>query len=453
MQPVLTMPSDVLAEQSTLGALLLAGRSAVERTMDRLKPLDFYRDAHGTIYEAMCYLARTGREVDIVTLKGEIERRRAMDQIGGIGYLMTLGDIVPTPANLRYYADRVLEQSLRRRLYRAALEISQEALSGEGEVQEMADAAEQRILDATSDRRGGDAYRTMAALLDAAMDQVHEAYQLGGGLAGIASGLSEWDRLVGGLCPEQLHIVAGRPGMGKSVFGNTLALNVAAQGGRVAMFTTEMSATAVVKRMAAAAARVNASDVRTGRLTPERYAYLCQEASAHLHALPITIDDTSAITPAQILSRTRKIIADYGQVDLVIVDYLQRLQPDTTRKSGTLAEEIGEIAKALKTMAGRLRVPVVALAQPNRNNEARVDKRPTLSDLAGSSGIEKEADTVTFLYRPGYYEKHEGPDAPEYEESELIVAKNREGQLGTVKVLFSGPYQRFDNLAEREDEF
>lgn len=452
MQPVLTPPSDVLAEQSVLGALLLGGRTAVENVADRLKPLDFYREIHGTIYEAMCYLARSGREVDIVTLKAELERRRAIEQVGGLAYVMALGDIVPTTANLRYYVERVLDEALRRRLYCAGLEISQSALSGEGEARELADTAEQRILDATSDRRGGDAYRTMAALLDDALEQVQEAHDRGGGLAGISSGLERWDWLVGGLAPSQLHIVAGRPGMGKSVFGNTLALNVASQGGRVAMFTTEMSATAVIKRLCAAVARINATKVRTGSLTREEFGYLCHRSVEELQGLPLTIDDTSAITPGHILSRVRKIIADLGPVDLVVVDYLQRLHPDTTRQGGTKAEEINQIAQALKTMAGKLGVPVVAMAQPNRNSERRDDKRPGLSDLADSSGIEKEADTVTMLYRPAYYEKRQAEEIPDYEECELIVAKNREGACGTVRALFSGVFQRFDNLAE-EDGF
>ena len=453
MQPILSLPSDTLAEQSALGALLLGGAPSVEAVSDRLKPLDFYRPGHGAIYEAMTYLARSGHAVDVVTLRAELQRRGSLEAVGGVAYLMSLGDIVPAVSSLRYYATRVIDEAQKRRLYCAALEISQAALGGECEAAELADMAEQRILDATSDRRGGDAYRTMAALVDEAMDQVQEALLRGGGLAGISSGLERWDWLVGGLAPAQLHIVAGRPGMGKSVFGNTVALNVASQGGRVAMFTTEMSATAVVKRLCAAVSRVNASKVRTGRLTREEFGHLCQRSAEELQGLPLTIDDTSAITPAQIQSRVRKIIADLGPVDLVVVDYLQRLHPDATRQGGTRAEEVSQIAQSLKTMAGKLSVPVLAMAQPNRNNERRDDKRPGLSDLADSSGIEKEADTVTFLYRPAYYEKRQAEDIPDYEECEFIVAKNREGSTGTVRALFSGAFQRFDNLAEEEGGF
>lgn len=442
-------PADILAEQSVLGALLLGGSTLVERTVETLRPLDFYREGHGAIYEAMIAIARRYHTLDIVTLRAEMSDRGTLEGVGGMGYLMSLADIVPTTSGLTHYAERVATCAMRRRLYWAGVEISQLAISGGSEEEDVAESAEQRVLEATRDRRGGDTYQTMPVLVTDALAEVEEAMRLGGGLAGIGTGLTQYDNLIGGYTPGQLHIVAGRPGMGKSVFAATVAVNVATTGASVAIFTSEMSGRSYIKRVVASLARIDYRSLRTGRLTPEQFRQACQHG-AEAAQLPIYVDDTSSITPSAITSRVRKMCADHGQVDLIIVDYLQRLQPDVVRKNGTQAEEITKIAQALKTMAGTLGIPVLALAQPNRNMESRQDKRPVLSDLADSSGIEKEADSVSFLYRPAYYATDNDPQP--YEESEIIVAKQREGPQGTVKVLFSGPYQRFDNLSEREED-
>lgn len=451
-----TPTGNIEAEMALLGAMLLGGSNIVEVVAERMRGTDFYREAHGRIFDAMATVTRRGQILDIVTLKDELLRCHSLEAIGGLPYLMVLGDFVPvaTESGAKHYAQIVQSDSTRRQLYAAAQEIAALAAS-ETDAGELTERAEALILDATKARRGPEAYRTMQTVVESMLSRVEDRIRRGGSMAGIPTGLAKWDRMTGGLCPGQLHIVAARSGMGKSVFGSTVAVNVAAQGLSVAVFSSEMMAEDIADRMAAAATSCNATRIRRGQFSPTEFGALCQAVADTIALLPIAFDDTPAISTSQILSKCRQIRRERG-LDLVVVDYLQRLTPDTTRKGGTRAEEVSQIAMDLKTMAGVLGVPVVALAQPNRAVDHREDKRPKLSDLADSSGIEKEADTVSMIYRPGFYQRaEEGGEssAPEFEEAEILVEKNRGGERGTARVLFSGPYQRFDNLAEEEDGF
>ncbi len=444
---------NIEAEMALLGGLFLGGASYVEIVAEKMTGGDFYREVHGRIFDAMVRLARRSAPVDIVTLKDDITRTHGgVECVGGLPYLMTLGDFVPavTDATINHYAAIVQGDATRRRLYAAAQEIATLA-AGETDAATLSEFAESRIMDATQARRGPESYRTMQSIVESMLSRLEERIRSGGGLAGFPVGLERWDRKIGGLCPGQLHVVAGRPGMGKSVFGSTVAVNVAMQGLKVAVFSVEMSGEDIAERMAAAVTRCNATSIRRGEMTRAEFGAFCQTVVDELTPLSIALDDTPAITTGQILSRCRQIRRNTGGLDLVVVDYLQRIVPESTRKSGTRAEEINQIAVDLKVMAGTLGVPVLALAQPNRAVETRQDKRPVMSDLADSSGIEKEADSVSFIYRPGYYERPQDGvehEAPEYEEAEIIVEKNRGGERGICRVLFSGPHQRFDNLAE-----
>lgn len=450
-----TPTGNIEAEMALLGAMLLGGANMVEVVAERMSGADFYREAHGRIFDAMATITRRCQILDIVTLKDELLRCHSLEAVGGLPYLMVLGDFVPvaTESGVRHYAQIVQADSTRRQLYVAAQEIAALAAS-EADAGELTERAEALILDATKARRGPESYRTMQTVVESMLSRVEDRIRRGGTMAGIPTGLSKWDRMTGGLCPGQLHIVAARSGMGKSVFGSTVAVNVAAQGLSVAVFSSEMMAEDIADRMAAAATSCNATRIRRGQFSPAEFGALCQAVADTIALLPIAFDDTPAISTSQILSKCRQIRRERG-LDLVVVDYLQRLTPDTTRKGGTRAEEVSQIAMDLKTMAGTLGVPVVALAQPNRAVDHREDKRPKLSDLADSSGIEKEADTVSMIYRPGFYQRAEEGEssAPEFEEAEILVEKNRGGERGTARVLFSGPYQRFDNLADEEGGF
>lgn len=443
------------AEMSLLGALFLGGLPAVESVIDRLGSADFYRSAHGHIWEVMASLCQRGRPIDPVTMADELSRRGVLADCGGMTYLMHLADFTPTVASLGHYLEIVLEQSLRRRIHAVASEIRALSLDEGTTAADVADASIRLIDEATRSRQGMDRSRSMAEVVGSTLARIEDAMRRGGGLAGMATGLSAYDRVVGGYRPGQLHVVAGRSGMGKSVFAATVALNVAEDGGKVAYFTGEMDAEEVTSRLIAATTRTNLRQVLEGRFTATEFGAFCADVSHQLALLPIRFDDSSTITPSQIAARCRRYRRELGGLDLVIVDYIQRCDPDTTRKGGTKAEEIAQIAKALKTLARDFKVPVLALAQPNRNVDHRPDKRPTVADLADSSAIEKEADTVALLYRPSYYERHQdGQPEPEFEESEVILGKNRAGRMTTVKVIFSGPYQRFDDMSDREeDEF
>lgn len=469
-------PQNIEAEIAVLGAMMLGERGAAERASEMIARDDFYRDAHGQIFDAMLHLAEKDEPVDIITLKDELGRRGMLDAIGGIGYLMQLGEFVPTTANLQYHAQIVREKAILRRLIEAASRIAGMAYGEVDEVDTIVDMAERTIFEVAR-KRSAQGFMPLRPLLNEAFEQVDVAYHEKGMVTGLDTGFEDLNYMTSGFQDGDLIIVAARPSMGKTSLavgiGQNVALKAGTDGSRkvVALFSLEMSREQLVQRMICSEARVDAHKLRTGFLQDDDWDKLARAVS-RLWEANIYIDDSTDMGPLEMRAKCRRLRAEQG-LDLVIVDYLQ-LMRGSGRTNANRNEEITEISRGLKNIAREMKVPVIALAQLSRAVERREDKRPMLSDLRDSGSIEAEADLVSFIYRPAYYERKQeiraGDDGqgggqnggdngggggfngePEGEEAEVIIAKHRNGPTGTVKVSFLARYARFDNLANRDD--
>lgn len=450
------MPCDIEAEASLLGALILSGGRLLETVELILAPQDFYRPGNCRIFEAIQDLANRGEPIDLVTLQGFLRDADHLEECGGAPYLYQLTESPAWVANADAYARRVASHAARRRLVEAAYQSIGLAGDMALPLESALAQAEGAILDAAAQQGMAERIPTARQFIPDSLRLIAERRARGGNLVGTPSGLHAWDMALSGLRPGNLVLLAGRPAMGKTAGAVSVALHVAKAGGRVAFFSLEMTRQEISDRLLSAQAQVDSRRVSTGRITDAEVDAL-DEAARALVEIPLAIDDTPGISPLQVLARARRIRADLGGLDLVIVDYLQKLAPDKTRRGGTREEEVGGIAASLKTTAKTLGVPVLTLAQLNRAVEHRQDKRPVLSDLAESGRVEAESDSVTFLYRPAYYQRPEAvegnampPRPEEREEAEWIVAKNRHGQTGAVKLAFCPAYTRFDNLAEAD---
>lgn len=441
---------------AVLGSMLLGGRNAIERITDTLDKQDFYREAHGRIYEAMIALVDKDEPVDTVTLKDELTRRGILEQCGGYLYLMQLAEYVPTPANIAYYGKIVAEKGVLRRLIETASEIAGLAYGESEEVDTLVDQAERAIFNVARKRKS-EGFTPLRPLLSDVFEQIDVAYHDKGVVSGIDTGFSDLNYITSGLKRGDLIIVAARPSMGKTALTMNIGQNAAGKGSVVATFSLEMSKESLVQRMMCTEAKVNAHKLRTGFLQDEEWSRL-SEAVNRLWDAPLFIDDTTDMSALEMRARCRRLKAEQGALDLVIVDYLQ-LMRGSSRNSENRNQEITEIARGLKSLARELDVPVIALSQLSRSVERREDKRPMLSDLRESGAIEAEADLVAFIYRPAYYARkeavsQEGEEKAEQEgndhegeEAEVIIAKQRNGPTGTVKLAFLAKYACFQNLA------
>lgn len=479
MSEDLSALSDVAAEQALLAAIFIDESRQVSVEVDGdVKASDFSRPAHGVLFDAMIRMSRRGVAVDIVTLKGELEQVGKMEEAGGLAYLMGIVDFLPTAANWRHYRDQVLRASRQRAVFEAATKLRAESLANVHTREELESLVEATLESALRGRQSGQNLVPVSASVVEALERL-EAIFYGNAPEPVTTGLSDLDDFLGGYLPGELHVLAGRVAMGKSVFGATVAMRSAMKGARVAVFTGEMSHWQYSQRMLAAMVqedyalildpkphRLEAAGMRT-EAARMNWLRRVVEGGELIKALPIQYDDSGAITPGQIAARSRVARRRMGGLDLVIVDYLQRLDPDpTTKRNVSKAEEVAQIAKALKTMAREQEVPILVMAQVGRVVESRSDKRPYLGDLSDSSGVEKEADSVTFIHRPAYYERpvEETDDRPTDrsaalratdpkvpEIAEAVIAKNRRGRTGIVKIGFQGAYQRFVAVKEAEE--
>jgi replicative DNA helicase len=454
-------PHNVEAEQSVIGALLIQP-SAIERVSETLIGDDFYRESHKILFEAILNITARNQPVDLITLPEELNRRELLAQIGGMPYITALFDSVPSAANVEYYAKIVEEKSILRKLIDAAITVVGMARSPEAEnVDDILDAAERQIF-GIAKRRIGQAFSPIKPLLLGVYERAEEMAQLGARISGLPSGIERFDLLTSGLQPSDLVIVAARPSMGKTSLALSIAQHVALRESQtVAIFSIEMSKEQLALRMLCSEAQVNAHRVRTGSLNIDEWDMMAKKV-AGLYEAPIFIDDASEITTLTMRAKCRRLQADQG-LGLIIVDYLQLMQG--SRRTENRVQEIGEIARGLKSLARELHVPVIALSQLSRAVEHRESKRPMLSDLRESGSIEAEADLVCFLYRDSYYKMKEAVAAGEtferdgaevIEETEIIIGKHRNGPTGTIKVGFMPDYAKFINLAtsmgEPDDE-
>ncbi len=430
-------PQNVEAEQAVLGAMLLS-HDAVIVAMEKLQSQDFYRDVHRIIFEAMEHLHRENKEIVVITLPDELKRMKKLDDVGGLEYVLNLPNLVGSAANIEYYANIVAEKALARNLISTCTELTTEAYDGQKETEALLDDAERRILQLSDTKNRGD-FASVGAVVEVTLDKITKLYENKAGLTGLPTGFRDLDRMTSGLQPSDLILVAARPSMGKTAFTLNIAQNVGVrQHKTVAFFSLEMSQEQLVQRLLCQIAHIDSQKLRTGQLNSDEEWTRLTDACDKLYESPIYIDDTPGISVAEMRSKARRLKSEHG-LDLIIVDYLQLMQG---RNAESRQQEISEISRSLKALARELKVPLIALSQLSRSVESRQDKRPMLSDLRESGALEQDADIVSFLYREDYYDK----ETENQHITEVILAKHRNGPVGSVKLYFKNEFTLFLNL-------
>ena len=436
-------PQNLEAEQSVLGSMLI-DREAIIIASEIIRPTDFYRESHQKIFEAMLALSERGEPVDLITLSAELEQQNLLESVGGIGYLTTLANIVPTAANVSYYARIVQEKAILRTMINTATQIVSRCFEAKDDVEEILDDAEKAILE-ISQRSTSNSFSSMREILKNTFERIDQLWENKGGVTGVPTGFPDLDNLTCGLQNSDLIIIAARPSMGKT----TLALNIAQhiavnEGLPVAIFSLEMSKEQLVQRMLCAQANIDAQRLRRGFLTEEDYPKLTK-AAGPLSEAPIYIDDTAAISVREMRAKARRLKAEHG-LAAIFIDYLQLMRGDG--RAENRQQEISAISRSLKALAKELNVPVVALSQLSRAVEQREKKRPVLSDLLESGGIEANADLVAFIYREAYY----NPNAENKHDTEIIIAKQRNGPVGSVHLYFKENLNKFVSISHDYQE-
>ncbi|MEO5350071.1 MAG: replicative DNA helicase [Magnetococcus sp. YQC-3] len=431
------------AEQSVLGALLL-DNSIHDQVADLLRAEDFYAGAHRVIYQAICTLLERGEPADPIVLQNFLQKQDELQSVGGSGYLAQLIETVPTTANATAYARLVRDKSVLRELAKQATQIVESVYQSRNiPTEQLLDDAEQRIF--AVGEGSGQRSATYANLKTILMPVLHNIDQLmkhKGSVTGVATGFVDLDKMLAGLQKSDLLILAGRPSMGKTSFAMNIASNAALDHqSPVAIFSLEMSKEQLVSRMLASSARIDAQKLRTGWLDDKDYGQLIVMAN-HLSQAPLFIDDTPAISIAALRARARRMRREQ-KIQLIIIDYLQLMQGDA--KTENRVQEISQISRGLKALAKELNIPIIALSQLSRKLEERPNKRPILSDLRESGAIEQDADVVMFVFREEVYKDNDPALAGL---AEIIVAKQRNGPTGKVKLTFLKQYTRFENHAD-----
>lgn len=451
-------PQNLEMEQAVLGAMLIE-RIAIEKAAEILRPEDFYRDAHRVIFEAILNLVQRDEPVDLFTVQEQLQRQELLENVGGAPYLIQLTNAVPAAANAEYYATIVEEKAILRRLLGAANEIQSLAYGEYDDIGDVVDKAERTVF-GVAQRRMGSYFTAMRPLVSAVFEQIEYRSENKEATTGLPTPFIDFNFMTAGLQPSDLVIVAARPSMGKTSLVMGIGQHAAIKHkAPVAVFSLEMSKEQLCIRMICSEARVDAHRLRTGYLQDDDWRRV-GETCGVLSDAPMFIDDSPDCSALEMRAKCRRLMAEHG-LGLVIVDYLQLMRGH--KKTDNRTQEIAEIARALKSLARELKVPVIALSQLSRAVEQRPDKRPMLSDLRESGSIEAEADVVVFIYRDAYYKMKESVNAEaeeadrearkqrgeeKIEEAELIIAKQRNGPTGKVSVAFHPQYARFDNLAK-----
>ena len=441
-------PQNIEAEQSVLGSVLLHP-DALVAAMEFIDSQDFYRRSHQLIFQIMMDLNDRNEAIDVVTVSNLLAGKNQLEDIGGMSYMAEISDVVPTAANIEYYAKIVEEKSLLRRLIRTATEIASEGYDETDEVPVILDRAERGILE-VSEKRNRSGFTPISQILNQTIEQIDQLYQNDEQITGLSTGYKALDQMTAGLQKDELIILAARPGVGKTAFALNVAQNIGTKTDEtVAIFSLEMGAEQLVNRMLCAEGSIHASNLRTGNLSEEEWQKLII-AMGSLSKANIYIDDTPGIRTAEIRAKCRRLKQEKGKIGLIVIDYLQLIE-GTGRENRQ--QEVSEISRQLKKLAKELSAPVIALSQLSRGVEQRQDKRPILSDLRESGSIEQDADIVAFLYREDYYDRDGEEEEPEEESMggdnvvEVIIEKNRSGARGSIKLLFVKEYNKFSSLA------
>ncbi|MCG3723871.1 replicative DNA helicase [Vibrio cincinnatiensis] len=437
-------PHSLEAEQSVIGGLLM-DNERWDTVSERVIAQDFYSRPHRLIFEAVKHLLEAGHPLDLITLSEHLELREQLDDVGGFAYLADLVKNTPSAANINAYAEIVAERALVRNLIGVANEIADAGYDPQGRSSEdLLDLAESKVFAIaearTSDNEGP---QSVDSILEKTLERIELLYKTPqDGVTGVNTGFTDLNKKTAGLQGSDLIIVAARPSMGKTTFAMNLCENAAmGQEKPVLIFSLEMPAEQIMMRMLASLSRVDQTKIRTGQLDDEDWARISSTMGMLMEKKNMFIDDSSALTPTEVRSRARRIAREHGGLSLIMVDYLQLMRVPALSDNRTL--EIAEISRSLKALAKELNVPVVALSQLNRSLEQRADKRPVNSDLRESGSIEQDADLIMFIYRDEVYH----PDSPLKGIAEIIIGKQRNGPIGSVRLTFQGQYSRFDNYA------
>lgn len=440
-------PQNLDAEVNALGCAFLS-KSALDKISEELSVDMFYLDAHKKIYEALTKLRREDIAVDITTVSNELEKTSSLGSVGGYEYLTEIIDSVATPANLEYYINIIYEKYVLRTLINKSTSIIDKCYEEKEEIGTIVENAEKSILEVNADRMTKD-IKPIQEVLDQAQEEIEFLAKNGGDVTGIPSGFYDLDKRTTGFHPNELIIIAARPGMGKTALAINMATNMAINSKKsVAFFTLEMSAVQVVNRMFSSIGQIDGLKLRTGRFEHTDWKKY-NETLSLLADTKFYIDDTPAITVSEMRSKCRRLKNSDKGLDIIIVDYLQLLS-SSSKYSGQRTNEVSEISRDLKKLAMELEVPVIALAQLSRGVEGREDKRPLMSDLKESGSIEQDADIVMFIYCDDYY-KFKSKERPQISPTELIISKNRSGSTGTAELLFERSYVNFKNYLKSEE--
>ena len=442
-------PHSVEAEQSVLGGLLL-DNAAWDRIADVVKEEDFYRFDHRIIYHHIARLIGLARPADVVTVYESLQTSGKAEDTGGLAYLNSLARNTPSAANIRRYAEIVRDRGVLRKLVTVADEISAGAFNPQGkDTRQLLDEAESRIFQiAEEGSRGTAGFQVIQPLLTQVVERIDELYHRDSDseVTGVPTGFADLDRMTSGLQAGDLVIVAGRPSMGKTAFSMNIGEHVAVEEGLpVAVFSMEMGAVQLAMRMLGSVGQLDQHRMRTGKLTDEDWPHLTH-AIQKMQDAQVYIDETPALSSMELRARARRLARQCGQLGLIVIDYIQLMAGNSGGGGENRATEISEISRSLKGLAKELQCPVIALSQLNRSLEQRPNKRPIMSDLRESGAIEQDADVILFIYRDEVY----NPDTPDKGSAEIIIGKQRNGPIGTVRLTFQGAYTKFQNFSSSQ---
>ena len=441
-------PHSIEAERAVLGAILL-NKDAFDAVSSIVKAEDFYSDNHRVIYEALVSIVGKNQRADYVLLSEELKKSQKLEAVGGILYLTNLTTDIVDAYNVEDHAKIVRDKAHLRKLIHVANAVESMAYREEEETEDIVNRAEQMVLDVSGTTKGESSFSAMRDVVYETIDRINELQRHKGILTGVSTGFKDLDNLTSGLQKSDLILVAARPSMGKTAFTLNIAQNVAMKSKKnVAFFSLEMSKTQLVARVLAAVAGINSGRIRNGQLSQEDWGKAIN-ALNDLAEAPLYIDDTSGLTPQLMKKKLRRLIQEHGELGLVVVDYIQLMENGGKKIADNRQQEVSAISRQLKIMAREFNVPLIALSQLSRGVESRADKTPMLSDLRESGSLEQDADIVAFLNRENYQDTEDTSDGVE---TQVIIRKHRNGELGIVKLWFEGAYTRFRDLAYREDD-
>ena len=438
------MPNNPEAEQAVIGSMLM-DQEAISIGSEQLTDEDFYNPRFKVLFQTIVDLYRSGSAVDVITLAEKLKENKVPDEIGSVEFISNVISSVPTSANIKYYCNIVANKALLRRLIRTSESITTRAYQDSTDIEELMEDTEHDIFEVVNSRSGSEDFTPIRDVALATLADIQSAAMSDGTVTGISTGFTDLDYKTAGLQPSDLILIAARPSMGKTAFALNIAEYVAMINNLpTAIFSLEMSKVQLAKRLISMNSKVDSQHIRTGKLQDDEWSKIT-ESSIILGESALVIDDTPAISINELRNKCRKIKMERG-LSLIIIDYLQLMSGNSGSKNISRQQEISDISRSLKALARELNCPVIALSQLSRQVESRDNKRPILSDLRESGAIEQDADVVMFIYRDEYYNK----DSEFKKQAEIIIAKQRNGPVGTVNLAWLGEYTKFANLSRQE---